>query len=205
MKTRGEEISTWRGCGMPVTLVGPHGSSSFPTRCRTWPCPVCREILINEYIRKIKNAFMALPCVHVFVGYRQEKGKDLSNFIQHNVHGHYCRINGLDTSAIISDRKFDGAKRNDKKNFLENNLPDILNQSWEEGRRVSFSKGWIEPDKKKESDYWGIVLGNVRKDFYKLHSDEEKKAWLSKQQIFKLFTKGAEFLGQESPMKGKQL
>lgn len=148
---------------------------------------------------------MKLSCVHVFIGYRQEKGKDLSNFIQHNLHGHYCRINGLDTSAIISDRKFDGAERTDKKKFLENTLPEILNQPWEKGRRVSFFKGWIEPDKKQESNNWGILVGDVCTEFENLCSDEDKKAWLSKQPILKLFPKGAKFLGQESPMNGIQL
>jgi hypothetical protein len=185
-----------------------------------WNCAKCREKRIDYYIHQISYKFMDLPCVHIFVGKRTEKGKDLSNFTSQNVSGRYCRINGLNTSAIISDRKFDGAARYYKKKFLEKTLPEILNQPWAKGRRVSFSKEWIETKaeerekgeaekekgsnrgaKEEESGYWAMIVGDVCKEFSELRSDEERRGWLTKQSIYQLYKKGENFLGQEAAMK----
>ncbi len=189
---------------MLVTLVGPSGAISFNLLCMEWKCPSCRKKLIKKYMVKISDAYMELPCIQVFVGFRTESGKKLSNFISQNVSSHHSRINGLDISVIISDRKFVGAKRHDKKKFLENTLPDILNHPWEKGRRVSFSKAWIVPEEKEESYYWGMLVGDARKEFNKFRSDGEKKAWLLKQHMYRKFPKWLEFLGQELLKKEEQ-
>jgi hypothetical protein len=205
LKEQGEDGAVLSGCGMLFTVVGPHGASSFPLLCKTWRCPKCRKKLIADYIDKIRHNFMKLPCVQVFVGYRTEKGKDLSNFTSQNVSGHYCQIGGMDISVIISDRKFDGVKRFDKIKFLRKTIPEILNQPWDKGRRISFSLGWIETEVKPPPKYWAMIDGDVCIEFYKLLSDEEKKAWLNKQKIYQMYPKGKKFLNQEFPSKGKQI
>lgn len=212
MKKQGEKHVVYGGCGMLVTVVGPDGAYSFPRPCKMWKCPKCREKKIAHYIFKISDQFLDLPSVHIFVGYRMEKGKVLSNFTNQNCSGRYCRINGIDTSVIISDRKFDGAERYDKKKFLDKNLPVIMNQAWEKGKRVSFSKEWVETlaeaeERKEEekrlnngiteedSGYWAMVVGNVCTEFYQLQTDKEKKDWLNKQQIYQVYPAGKKFLG----------
>lgn len=194
MKEQGKDDAVLSGCGMWVTVVGPRGAYSFPSLCKRWMCTKCRKILIKILIDKIQGCFGELPCVQVFVGYSKEKGKELSNFTSKNVNGHYCRINGVNTSVIISDKKFNGAERNDKIKFLRKTLPEILNQPWEKGKRVSFSLGWIEPHEKEESNNWVMIVGDVCDEFHKLNSDEEKKAWLLKQIILRRYKKGAKFL-----------
>lgn len=199
MKTYGKEnyILGRRPCGMNVTLVGSNSAYSFPLFCKTWKCEKCRKDKIKYYIFIIRTAFNNLTCVHLFVGQRPEKRKKLSNFITKYVGGHYCRINGMDTSTIISDKKFDGAKRRDKNKFLENTLPEILDEPWEEGRRISFSRGWIEPDEKKESDWFAMIDGDLEDEYKKLSSDAEKREWLKKQTFLRTTTKGKEFLNQK--------
>lgn len=205
MKEQPENHIVLGGCGQWVTVVGPNGAYSFKKPCKMWNCKRgCKKKLIAHYIKKIRHNFMNLPCVQIFLGYRNEKDKALSNFTTKNVTGHYCRINGLDTSAIISDKKFTGSKRRDKRNFLINTLPEILNQPWERGRRVSFSKGWIEIQEKEESRFWAIIIGDLSSEFRRLRTDEERRAWISNRQILKLFKKGKRFLSQGAPTTGVQ-
>ena len=46
----------------------------------------------------------------------------------------------------------------------------------------------------KESRYWAMVSGNVRDEFLRLGTDEEKRIWLLRQTILKRYPKGKEFL-----------
>jgi hypothetical protein len=205
MRERPEDHVVLGGCGQLVTVVGPNGAYSFKKPCMMWNCKRgCRKKLIAHYIKKIRHNFMKLRCVQIYFGYRNERGKNLSNFTSKNVIGHYCRINGLDTSAIISDKKFTGSERRDKRNFLINTLPEILNQPWERGQRISFSKGWIEIQEKEEPRFWAMVDGDLSSEFLRLRTDEERRIWLSNRQIVRLFKKGEKFLSEGPTTTGEQ-
>ena len=189
-------------CGIIVTLVGPSGERLIRQSCKMWNCPECREQRIVDCIKKICDKLANLPCVHVFVAYRKEKGTALSNFTKRNIRGQYCRVNGIDTSVIISDRKFADAARCDKMKFLEHTLPEILHQPWWKGKRISFSKRWNKTEveisdsagTKTESGYWGMVVGDVRDEYSKLCSDAERKSLFQKQIKLRIFRAGKKFL-----------
>lgn len=195
-------------CPIPVTVVGPHGAYNSYSYCKGWNCPICRPKLIKDHNENICNIFIELSCVQVFVAYKKERGKELSNFISRYVgikckdyHHKHCRINGIDESVIISDRKFPGSKRIDKRNFLHDILPEILNSPWEKGQRVSFTRGLNKTKKKAKSGEYCRLLGHVSEDYDNLHSDEERAVWIKRQAIFKLHNKGKEFLEKNLPVK----
>jgi len=188
-------------CGILVSFVGRRGVFSINLPCRQWGCEECREQVIVCHIKTISDLFNELKCVQVFVGYRDEKEKKLSNFINKNVSGHYCRINGQDKAVIISDRNFDGARRYDKRKFLECELPKILNQPWKEKRRISFSSGWKKPRKKQQPKYWAISFRNIRDEFNKLSTDKERKDWLCNKTNCRLTQLGEEFVKQDTTIK----
>jgi hypothetical protein len=196
MKSKGQENFIYRGCGAIITLVGPTGAFSFPSVCRRWRCPECRRRLIEEHLRDIRSCFARLRCLQVFVGSRKEDGKELSNFCNRNLRGCYVRIRCLGETVIISDRKFPGARRHDKKKFLREALPVILDRPWYEGTRVAYSRGFKKVPA-KEPVYYARVFYDAAEEYKSLRSKKDKAQWIAACGNIRIFAKGREFLQNE--------
>lgn len=126
-------------CEKFVTVVGgSDGPKEFQFFCFSWSCSKCRQWLIEIYKWKISRSLECHAGVQVFVDIRSEKGKELSNFLS-SCKGLYYSIKTPDGTWVISTKNFPQAKRKDKKKFIEEDLPKILDTPWTGGKRVNSS------------------------------------------------------------------
>jgi hypothetical protein len=125
-------------CEEFVTVVGPNSSMETQIFCWQWSCPKCRQWLRNLYWWKISKTFKFLAGVQVFVDIRQEKEKELSNFLR-SCNGPYYSIKTPDGTWVISTKTFPQANRKDKKKFMKKDFRRILDTHWTGGKRVDSS------------------------------------------------------------------
>lgn len=190
-------------CGSYFTFVGPWGSKEFQLFCKRWRCPICRPIKIEEYLADISYAMTRLGGAHLFVATRSEEGKRLSKFAHKNVTGDYAIIKTSDGATIIATRTFPGAKRREKKKYLEADLLELLSSPWSRGRRVSFSSGISFLLRGCRNRYrrdahqinWARVSGKRHMELEKLATDEERALWLSNNRYdAEIYQEGERFL-----------
>lgn len=190
-------------CGATYTIVGPWGSKEINHFCKTWKCPPCRQLKIEDYYAKICFAMTKLGGVHLFVGTTDKQGKQLSKFLHKKINGDYVTLKTSNGATIISTRIFPGAKRRDKKKYLEVDLLEVLSSPWSRGRRVSFSSGISLLLRGRRNRYrrdvplinWARVRGCKKWEFSSLATDEEKALWLSNNRYdAKMYPDGERFL-----------
>jgi hypothetical protein len=105
----------------------------------------------------------------------------------------------LEATVIISNRKFLDAKRSDKRKFLREELPKILDLPWVSGKRITYSRGFREVPVYEGSPYYALVFGDAAEEYRALRSETDKAQWIAARENIRIFAKGRVFLENELP------
>jgi hypothetical protein len=199
------EISGKWKCPILVTYFTENGAYTKLRYCNSWGHAECREWLTKKYLSEINYSMFLIARIHVFVLAVYIKGKELSNWIQNNLRGiPYWWIHSEDgteiKTTIISARKFPGAERKDRRNFMTKILPTILAEPWNTGKRLwhsrSISKLFYKPKPEAKEIYYGCVPKDKVQEYANLKKSEEKAKWLSQQPDIKLYKEGKKLVRQ---------
>ena len=108
-------------------------------------------------------------------------GSELSHFIRRNIEQdkYYMAVRLPDKTFVISSHRFDGARRRDKRNFLEGKFTKELNKIksgiYISQRREERQEETHETD---DSPYYGIIAGFVTSEWEALTTDEERARYM---------------------------
>jgi len=137
------EFAKTLSCGSPVTFVGPNSAVEiWRLECRRWSCERCRDGTVNQYRWKITLCFEGLAGPHLYVKDITKSAKELSNFLQRQTRGAFvCIRTAEETAVVVATRQFlkDKGHRRDKRKYLKDELPKLLDAAWPGGKRISCS------------------------------------------------------------------
>jgi hypothetical protein len=201
MLKRGRKNADWSylffRCGDPVTVLTKTGAFWRKEDCDRWDCDLCRKRKIKEYQEKVTEQF---PGAIVCIGEAKMKGRALSRFLSRSIPKPYFAVRLDDHSVIIANKRFDRSKLRNKKKFVDNVLPEILN-TIRSGRVVSLSRKENIMNKNKVehvSPYYGKIPGDRVEEWKRLLNDKERAYWLRRQPGIRLFKAGKTLL-EENP------
>lgn len=180
MRTKGRKVAIWGSgfvCGKWYTFL--YGKKAFYRRrfCKRWSCSICHARKIEAYKKKIEDKCR----VQVFVRTLRLAGRELSQFIRRNIEQdkYYMAVRLPDKTFIISSHGFDGARRKDRRNFLEGKFTKELNKI-KSGIYISQRREERQEKRLKTDDspYYGIVADFVKYEYEALTTDEERARYM---------------------------
>jgi len=171
-------------CGTKHTVVGERGSFTINYFCGRWDCERCKKYKTEELQKKI-NRFKG---IFVYEG----QVPDEKRWIEKNIKGDYRCIQFDKQKVIVTDGKFPGCNRREKRAFIRE-LPELL-EPITEGRRISGRRSDLA-SKKSKSDHLALVPGDCVKKLegMDLH---DKGLWLRNQPEKVIYPNGQRLLEQ---------